>query len=122
MTLPDWAIGVFVAVFMAVLAIARWGIKYFADRISTDIGGVGKSVSSMETKIDRRMEEVGNRIEQVDGRMDKRIDRLEGALKHVDSRLWFIDGLLSRDGTARTSRRARTEPPTDNGAPGSDGL
>lgn len=102
MLLPDWAVSVFVAAFMAVVGVAWWGIKWVAGRISSDI------------------HEVGKKVERTDTELGKKVERVENALKHVDSRLWFVEGLLTPGN--RSYPRPRTEPPPDTGAPGSGAL
>lgn len=102
MLLPDWAVSVFVAAFMAVMAVAWWGIKWVANRISQDIGEVGKKVERTETEL------------------GKKVERMEGALKHVDSRLWYVEGVLTHGRAAPT--RARTEPPPLPGDSGADEI
>ena len=99
MLLPDWAVSVFVAVFMAVLGVAWWGVKWVAGRISSDIG------------------EVGRKVERTESELGKKVEKMEGALKHVDSRLWYVEGLLTPGN--RAYPRPRTEPPVDSEVPGS---
>ncbi len=57
-TVPSWAVSAFVAVFLAVVSIAWWGIKSAFGGIHTDIGEVkdqGKEIKHAVDKMDRRL-------------------------------------------------------------------
>jgi len=91
-TLPDWAVPVFVGLFAVVLAAARWALKWIASRIHDDIKGLG---------------------DKVDG-TGRKIDEVKNTVGHMDRRLIVVEERVSPGtGGHRRRRRHETEPPDD---------
>jgi hypothetical protein len=51
MPLPQWAVGAFLFVFVAVVGVAAWGFRYLSSRVHRDIDKLGEKIDSVAAEV-----------------------------------------------------------------------
>lgn len=72
-SIPSWAVGAFVAVLLATVGLATWGLKALGARMSGDIASVKQAVADASAVTDKKIGGVSTKVHEI----DKRLVRIE---------------------------------------------
>jgi hypothetical protein len=64
--LPGWSVAVFVALFVGIVAVARWGVKYLADRIEHDIQALQAEFKASAAATNTAIGSLSNRVTRLE--------------------------------------------------------
>lgn len=71
--IPSWAISIVIALFMLLIAVARWGVKYLADRTEADIKALAADIKGLAADF----KATASFFQQEIGDLRDRVTRLE---------------------------------------------